>query len=222
MTPADRETVTQVFVNLGKAIAAYERQILPGPSRFDTYVQAALDKDVIEMRASLTADEVAGMRLFISENCLACHNGPLFSNSHFFNIGVPNAEDLPLDMGRFQGLQTVLADEFNCLGTYSDAALDECTTLTALNTGGIELRAAFKVPTLRNVAETAPYMSSGQYATLGEVLEHYDRAEPGPFNHTEVKPLNVSNKQLEQLEAFLGSLSGPLAVDPELLVAPTE
>ena len=94
--------------------------------------------------------------------------------------------------------------------------------MTALDTGGLELRGAFKVPTLRNVAETAPYMSSGQYATLREVLDHYSRAEPGPFEHTEILPFNFSEREIGQLEAFLKSLSGPLAVDPELLSPPGE
>jgi len=222
MASSDRETVTQVYVNLGKVIAAYERLIIPGPSRFDTYVEAALQEDEAAMQASLSPDEVAGMRIFISENCIYCHNGALFTDNKFYNVGVPNAEDLPLDVGRFQGLQTVFSNDFNCLGRYSDAGPDDCTTLTALDTGGLELRGAFKVPSLRNVAETAPYMSSGQYATLREVLEHYNKAERGPFDHTEVKPLNFSDTELEQLEAFLRTLSGSLAVDPKLLEPPTE
>jgi cytochrome c peroxidase len=224
MTLADRKSVTQVFVNLGKAVAAYERLIRPGPSRFDAYVQAALgnDGDAGETLASLTPDEEAGMRLFINDGCLYCHKGPLFTSNEFFNVGVPNAEDMPLDRGRFQVLQAVFENEFNCLGTYSDAEPDECTTLTALDPNGVELRGAFKVPSLRNVAETAPYMSAGQYTTLREVLEHYSRAEPGPFAHTEILPFEFSERELAQLEAFLKSLSGPLAVDPKLLSPPGE
>ena len=207
---------------MGKAVAAYERLIKPGPSRFDAYVQAALKNDEAAMEASLTPDEVAGMRLFINQNCIYCHKGPLFTDNNFYNVGIPNVEDLPLDMGRFKGIQTVFSNEFNCLGTYSDAGLDDCTKLTAIDTQGLELRGAFKVPSLRNVAETAPYNHAGQYTTLREVLEHYNRAEPGPFNHTEVRPLNFSDEQLAQLEAFLRSLSGPLAVDPELLDPPID
>ena len=96
MTAADRASVTQVFVNLGKAVAAYERLIRPGPSRFDAYVQAALgdDGDAGETVSSLTPDEEAGMRLFINDGCLYCHHGPLFTGNEFFNIGVPNVEGL--------------------------------------------------------------------------------------------------------------------------------
>src|SRR5690606_23988523 len=80
MSDADRETVNRIYANLGKAIAAYERRIMPGPSRFDAYVEAALNGDDETMEATLTPDEVAGLRLFIGEaNCLQCHNGPLFT-----------------------------------------------------------------------------------------------------------------------------------------------
>lgn len=220
MAAADRASVTQVFASLGKAIAAYERLIMPGPSRFDRYVEAALAGDEETMQASLSPDEVAGMRLFINSNCVYCHKGPLFTDHNFYNVGVPNGEALPLDIGRFQGFQAVLSNEFNCVGPYSDAGLKDCTKLTALKTEGIELRGAFKVPSLRNVAETAPYMAAGQYATLRQVLEHYNRAEVGLFEHTEVLPLNFVVQELAQLEAFLRTLSGPLAVEAELLAPP--
>ncbi len=79
MAPEDRETVTRLFANMGKVIAAYERRIMPGPSRFDAYAQAVLNNDRAAMRKAFTPDEVAGLRLFIGgAQCLNCHNGPLF------------------------------------------------------------------------------------------------------------------------------------------------
>jgi cytochrome c peroxidase len=65
------------------------------------------------------------------------------------------------------------------------------------------------VPTLRNVAETAPYMHAGQFATLAEVLAHYNHAPAGTTGHTDLFPLGLSAAELAQLEAFLRSLSGP-------------
>jgi cytochrome c peroxidase len=92
MSPADREAVTQVFVNMGKAIAAYERLVKPGPARFDRYVEALLNGDSRTAKSTLTADEAAGLRLFIGEaQCIQCHNGPLFTNNDFHNTGVPRA-----------------------------------------------------------------------------------------------------------------------------------
>lgn len=67
--------MTQVYVNMGKAIAAYERLIMPAPSRFDIYVEALLKDDKTAMKAALTSDEVAGLRLFIDRaQCINCHN----------------------------------------------------------------------------------------------------------------------------------------------------
>lgn len=77
-----------------------------------------------------------------------------------------------------------------------------------MTVNGHELERAFKVPSLRNVADRAPYMHAGQLATLAQVLAHYNRAPIAPAGHTELKPLKLNPKELAQLEAFLRSLSG--------------
>ena len=209
MAPADREIVTRIYANLGKAIAAYERKIMPGPSRFDRYVEALLSGDRATMRDALSQNEVAGLRLFVGKaGCINCHNGPLFTNNDFHNTGVPAAPGLPEDTGRAQGVRQVLADEFNCLSAYSDAAPEDCGELRFAKTDDHALERQFKPPSLRNVAERAPYMHAGQFATLREVLEHYNRAPAAPAGHSELKPLGLSEQELSQLEAFLRSLSG--------------
>ncbi len=221
MAPADRDAVTRVYANMGKAIAAYERQILPGPSRFDQYVKAVLQDDKAGQPA-LSSDEIAGLRLFIGKaECTKCHNGPLFTNNDFHNTGVPPRAGLPDDMGRAKGAQDVLQDEFNCLSRYSDAGPDDCSELKFMSATGHELEGAFKPSSLRNIEHTAPYMHAGQFATLREVLAHYNQAQPGPHGHSELNPLKLSERELAQLEAFLRSLSGPLATPPDLLTAPT-
>jgi cytochrome c peroxidase len=218
MTPADQATVTQIYANLGKAIAAYERLLLPGPSRFDTYVQAVLTGNIELAENTLAPDEVAGLRLFISQgNCIRCHSGPLFTDNQFHNNGIPMAEGLPPDEGRATGAQRVLADEFNCLSGYSDANKTECNPVQPADSNQVY---AFRPPTLRNVAETAPYMHAGQIETLRDVLNHYNQAPPAPMGQTEVQPLNLLETELNQLEAFLHTLSAPPASSPELLTAP--
>jgi cytochrome c peroxidase len=223
MDPADQETINQIYANMGKAIAAYERQIMPGRSPFDDYVAALLERDEAAMAAALNEDEVAGLRLFTGlGNCTQCHNGPLFTNMGFHSIGLPDPEGQPPDVGRFAGVQLALRNEFNCLGPYSDAPPEACEELRFAKTMSPELMAAFKVPGLRNVAQTAPYMHAGQFATLAEVLAHYNSAPSGlgPTAHTDLVPLGLTAIELQQLEAFLGSLSAPLDVDPELLTPP--
>jgi cytochrome c peroxidase len=122
MSLEDREAVTRIYVNMGKSIAAYARLLIPGESRFDQYVEVVLNNDYESANTILSPDEIAGLKLFIGEaNCTNCHNGPLFTNNDFHNTGVPADKDLPEDVGRSKGAQEVLADEFNCLSTYSDA-----------------------------------------------------------------------------------------------------
>ena len=220
MTPEDRDAVNRVYANIGKAIAAYERLIMPGPSRFDGYVESLLADEVDE--DALSADELAGLRLFIGEaNCTQCHNGPLFTNNGFHNIGLPPVEGQRFDKGRVDGARQALADTFNCRSRYSDAAEDDCGELRFIKRDGLELFGALKVPTLRNVAETAPYMHTGQLATLSDVLAHYN-APPLPVaGHSDLVPLMLSERKLGRLEAFLRSLSGGVSTPPELLEPPS-
>jgi cytochrome c peroxidase len=111
-------------------------------------------------------------------------------------------------------------DEFNCRSRWSDAAARDCLELAVLPAPGPALERAFKVPSLRNVAGRAPYMHAGQFATLGEVLEHYNAAPAAPAGHSELKPLGLSRTELRRLEAFLRTLSGPLDAPANYLRAP--
>ncbi len=221
MTTSDRDLVTQVYVNMGKSIAAYERLILPAPSRFDRYVEALLNNDEQTMKTELTPDEVAGLKLFIGRaDCIQCHNGPLFTNNDFHNTGVPTRAGLPLDDGRASGVIKVLNDEFNCLSQWSDANEQDCTELRFVVSEGEQLEAAFKPSTLRNIAATAPYMHAGQFASLEEVLRHYNHPPVSPIGHNELEPLGLTNREMAQIIAFLHTLSGGVAAPPELLIAP--
>lgn len=221
MTITDRDHVTQVFVNIGKSIAAYERLILPAPSRFDRYVEALLNNDEQTMKSALTPDEEAGLKLFIGRaDCIQCHNGPLFTNNDFHNTGVPTREGLALDAGRATGVIKLLDDEFNCLSQWSDAKEQDCTELRFVVSEGEQLQAAFKPSTLRNIAETAPYMHAGQFATLEEVLQHYNHPPRSLLGHNELQPLGLTNREMSQIIAFLHTLSGGVDAPPELLRAP--
>lgn len=221
MSPGDREAVTRIYVNMGKSIAAYERLLMPGESRFDQYVEAVLNNDYAVANAILIPDEIAGLKLFMGKaHCTNCHNGPLFTNNDFHHTGIPAAKDLPGDVGRSKGVQEVLADEFNCLSVYSDAQPDQCTELNFLVAEGDELVRQFKPPSLRNVAERGPYMHAGQFATLEEVLKHYNTAPKAHAGHSELEPLNLSKKQMAQIIAFLKTLSAPLNVDQKWLTQP--
>jgi cytochrome c peroxidase len=219
MAPEDQELVNQVFANIGKAIAAYERQIMPGPSRFDAYVDAAIRGDNAAMRELFSLDEAAGLRLFIGKGqCINCHNGPLLTNNDFHNTGVPAVPGLPEDAGRASGLLTAQADPFNCLGSYSDAEPADCGELRFAKVDEHTQLRQFKPPSLRNVAERAPYMHAGQFESLRRVLEHYNQAPAAPAGHSELQPLSLTEQELAQLEAFLRTLSGEVQAPAAICV----
>jgi cytochrome c peroxidase len=224
MAADDRERVNRGFANLGKALAAYECRLTPGASRFDRYVEQLLGV-APDAEPVLGDDEIAGLRLFIDGRgqCLRCHNGPLLTNGGFHNIGLsrPEREGTALERGRADGVEQALADEFNCLGAYSDARPEACRELRFVKREGIELPGAFKVPTLRNVGLTAPYMHAGQLATLRDVLVHYSEATPG-LGHQELTPRRFGADELRQLEAFLRALDSPVAGDPRWLAPPQQ
>ncbi len=208
LTDAQKETINRIYVNMGKAIAAFVRTILPGPSRFDRYVEVLNKDDRTLLNGILTEDEIKGLKLFIGRaKCINCHNGPLFTDGNFHNIGVPQPPNLPPDLGRAEGIPLVLSDEFNCLSKYSDAKRDECSELRFMSTDTKRFRGAFKTPTLRNVAERAPYMHAGQFSSLHEVL-HFYRDLPPEKRLPELAHGELTDEELRQLEAFLRSLSG--------------
>ena len=89
-------------------------------------------------------------------------------------------------------------------------------------TGAHTLDRAYKVPSLRNVAERAPYMHAGQLATLSDVLDHYNRAPAAVAGHSELRPLRLRPVELRQLEAFLRTLSGPVLVGGRTPPGPTQ
>lgn len=209
----DPVALNTAFANVGKAIAAFERTLLPAASRFDEFVDAVVDGDAEEQKKLFRDDEVWGLRLFIGKaNCTQCHNGPLFTNNEFHNTGVLSSPGELPDKGRVTGVQEVLADPFNCLGKYSDDPARQCAELTFVRTGP-ELIGAVRTPSLRNVELTSPYMHKGQVETLAEVLQHYNEAADAMIGHNEAKPLKLSSRELRQLEAFLKTLTAPAVLD---------
>ena len=206
---ADANAMNTAFANVGKAIAAFERTLMPGESRFDRYVAALANGDVDRSQELFDDDEIRGLRLFIGDaNCTQCHNGPLFTNHEFHNTGVISFPgDVP-DKGRVTGVREVMRDEFNCKGDYSDDVERSCGELEFARTDAT-LIGAFKTPSLRNLENTAPFMHKGQFQTIAEVLQHYNIAADAMIGHNEAKPLGLSRRELDQLEAFLDTLAAP-------------
>ena len=218
IAPARREAISRAFANLGKSIAAYERRIAFTPTRFDRYVDAELAGQPHTAASAFSADEQAGLRLFIGKaNCINCHNGPRFTDDHFHNTGVAASPGtFAQDSGRASGVRQALASEFRCTGSYSDAGAADCEELRFANADDHDLVRAFKTPSLRGIAERAPYMHAGQLATLADVIRHYDRAPAAPLGHSELRSLHLSATEQRQLAAFLQTLSSPVSAPARL------
>ncbi len=199
---------TRITVNVAKSIAAFVRTIQPEASRFDRHVEALLHGAEPSGEAVLNAAEVRGLRLFIGRaRCVNCHAGPLFANGEFHFSRVPQPDGVP-DGGRGAVLAALRSDEFACTGIYSDAAPERCTALRFVTIDARDAVHAFKTPSLRGVAARAPYMHAGQFSTLAEVLRFYrDRSIGVP----EMGHGDLTDAELGDLEAFLGTLGGPIS-----------
>jgi cytochrome c peroxidase len=212
--------VSRIFSNMGKAIAAYEKTLSHGESRFDRYVEGVVRRDSARQE-SLTPKEVNGLRTFIGKGqCVSCHNGPLFTDQHFHNTGVPPRNSDRPDRGRAAALMAVQNDEFNCLGPFSDAKAEQCQELHFMVKSDPTLEGAFKTPSLRDVSLRPPYMHAGQLPSIEAVIRHYISAPVAAVGHSELagtankhserKPIRLDEREIRDLAAFLATVSGPI------------
>ena len=121
-----------------------------------------------------------------------------------------------VDPGRQGGIKRLLASPYNLLGAHNDDATKGNATGTRYLRPEHRNFGEFKVPTLRNLTLTAPYMHNGSLATLRDVVRHYSELDEDRL-HTDgeriLKPLNLSEAESADLVAFLESLS-PEAAPP--------
>jgi cytochrome c peroxidase len=156
---------------IAKAIAAFERTIVSGPSAYDLYLMG----DMMAMNPAA----MRGMHLFNGKgHCTPCHSGPLFSDQSFHNLGVGMDRENP-DLGRYN------------------------------HTNDPADKGRFKTPGLRNVALTPPYLHDGSATTLGDVIDVYNQGGiPNPYLDPLVFPLNLNEREKEDLVAFMEALTG--------------
>ena len=204
LSAADQAAVTRVWVNVGKALGAYERRLSCGPGRFDAFVQGD--------EQALSRAEQRGAALFVGKaRCSDCHSGPYLSDEQFHNVGLQPQLVATVfidanDPGASQGLLTALQDPLSAAGSYSDG--DDGRLPQQLPDG---LLGAFRTPRLRCVAGRPSFMHTGQLLTLAEVVDFF--ATGG--NHfgfpgkSELSPLELSARERADLVAFLGTLNGP-------------
>jgi cytochrome c peroxidase len=231
MDPDDQLLATRVNVNFGKAVAAYEARLVSRDSAFDRFV-ADLRSGVGVESTVISADAKEGARLFVGKaGCADCHSGPLLSDTKFHNVGVPSVgqgvptvADCPkggvcdcvtpancLPFGAWDGVQKMRKSPYRRESMWSDNPLDQSRR------GWMDMpiddipRGSFRTPSLRDVALTAPYMHTGAFATLEEVVAHYNRgADPTAAGDVaaQLQPLYLTAREQSQLVAFLKTLTG--------------
>ncbi|WP_418317055.1 cytochrome-c peroxidase [Piscinibacter sakaiensis] len=206
--PADDKALA---VDLAKALAAYQATLVSPRTPFDDFRDALLRGDTaVAGRYPLAAQR--GLRLFVGDGrCNVCHAGPLFTNGEFADIGRPFFVSSGVDPGRFGGLRTLRASAMNRTGPYNDAGdVDPAALLTRQLVVEHRHFGEFRVPGLRQLAATAPYMHDGGLATIEDVVRHYDRIDLDRLHADGVqllRPLNLDARQAADLAAFLRSLS---------------
>lgn len=198
----------EVLVDVGKALAAFQETLVSRRTPFDEF------RDALATNAETDYPAAArrGLKIFIGKgNCTACHFGPHFTNGEFADTGVPFfAGRGRVDAGRHEGIKRLKSSPHNLLGRYSD----DPARSTATGTRHVQLQhrnfGEFRVPGLRNVALTAPYMHNGSLATLRDVVKHYSELNEERL-HADgeriLNPLKLSEAEIDELVAFLESLS---------------
>jgi cytochrome c peroxidase len=201
------------MADVEKAIASYERTLVYGDSPFDKWRYG-------HQPDALGAAAKRGFDVFVGQGrCISCHvieqDQALFTDNRFHNIGV--------GINRIQPEVPRLSSEF-LKAAQAGASVDK-TVLSdpkvsdlgrfAVTTHFDEV-GAFKTPTLRNIALTAPYMHDGSLKTLKDVVKHYNnggRSEGDPsvnaYLSGGIRPLDLSEQQMDDLVAFLDSLTSP-------------
>ncbi|MCY1018589.1 cytochrome-c peroxidase [Pyxidicoccus sp. MSG2] len=207
------ETGPTLLANVGKVLAAYERTLVRTDAPFDEDV-----KRFIAAAEAGTAENdpvYLGLKTFVRKGqCVVCHKSPSLSDDLFHNIGVEDSGSGA--GGQWAALEPLLDWEFNAASAFSDApAGTDAVRLKTLRAEANqqEMEGAFRTPSLRNVALTAPYMHTGAQATLEDVVDFYNEGgDPagsftGRRTDTIVK-LDLTDAEKQALVALLKSMTG--------------
>jgi cytochrome c peroxidase len=189
--PAYRIRFQEAFPNApigqettAKALAQFQRTLVSANSKFD---------QVMRGEAQFTPEEKRGWTIFFDAGfpetpmaeCSHCHTDPLFTNLNFSNNGL---------------------DESSSLNEFPDRGLGQIS-------GNKYDNGKFRVPTLRNILITAPYMHDGRFRTIEEVIQHYNNGGKYAENvDPNVRPLHLSDKDQQDLITFLQTLTDSAAL----------
>jgi cytochrome c peroxidase len=160
--------------NAAKAVAAFERTLITPNSPYDRYVKG--DKK------AMTAQQVRGMETFASAGCTSCHSGAAF-----------NGPAMPLGKGFYAKFPTFADNDYNRKYKFSDDKGRADVTGNEADTN------MFRVATLRNITDTAPYFHNGSVNDLSEAVRVMAKTQLNK---------DLKDKEVEDIVAFLSALTG--------------
>ena len=205
MTAADQRIANRIIANYGKAMQAYLRLLVSKDAPFDRYV--AKDFSAISPAAK------RGLKLFIGKSgCVACHSGPTFSDNKFHNQGLEASGDHVIvdETGRYDGLKSLFSNEFTSDGEFSDDKTTGRLVGLSANPPDSE-KGKWRTKGLREIAETAPYEHTGQFASLMDVMK-FDNQGGGAskigVKDELMKPLNLTETEMTEIIEFMKTLTG--------------
>lgn len=197
---------------MAAALAAYERTLLAADSPFDRWRYGGQPD-------AITPLQQRGFELFLAQGCSNCHpvgeRDALFTDQRFHNVGVQTRSEAR----RQRDLRVELIPGVTAVMT--PAQLRQVSALDTSDQGRQEVTRqasdarAFRTPSLRNVALTAPYMHDGSFDTLEEVLDHYmaGGSPEDPVQDPRIRPLPIGRDDRDAIVAFLHSLTSPRLPD---------
>lgn len=150
--------------NISKALAAFQRMLITR-DRFDQYLMGNIN--------AITSDEKAGLAVFISKGCVACHNGAALGGQLFMKMGIVHPYPNKVDKGMAQ-----------VTGNPADSYF-------------------FKVPSLRNILNTAPYFHDGAATTIEQAIENTGWHQLG---------IKLGNKDVMAIKAFFNTLNNQVKI----------
>ena len=200
----------RTLVNVGKALAAYQETLVTARTPFDEFRDGLAGLPMAPYPAAVQR----GLKLFVGEaGCIACHQGPNFSDQRFHKVLATDGSspsrphggpDSPADTGRLAGASSLKNNRLNLTGAYNDDPRRANQLATQRLVAHEDMRGQFRTPSLRNVTATPPYMHDGRMDRLQDAVRHGGHGVPalgGPV------AARLSSQQADDLVAFITTLT---------------
>jgi cytochrome c peroxidase len=198
---------------LSKAIAAYERTMISGNSKFDQWHYG-------EDKNALNQEEINGFEIFVGKGgCVSCHiiseKTALLTDQSFHNTGIGWARNNKVIKHEYESETFPVQLAPGVIVQVKHDHLKTSSEIPQNDVGRFEITEdpkdswKYKTPSLRNLTISAPYMHDGSLTTLEDVVEFYNKGgDANPEKDPLIKPLDLTDKEKAALVAFLKALTG--------------